>query len=203
MQFLPILPILIQGSLWVNQTDILPIAIHVRRFLPIHVWRPLPMQLIDLNTNIFELVDISAQHSELKKMGSTGSMLPELPRFSPGTHKASNYLKDVWIAKCSVEIARFSSSVCSIELLGPVVHKLWVPITLRLKEYIPFVSKSLRNRKIIHFCSRNASALFSALNTSVIPVLNENYNTSIWNYNISMIPVLKAVIPVLSQYWKL
>jgi len=33
--------------------------------------------------------------AELKKVGST---LPERSRFSPGTHRARNYLKDVWIS---------------------------------------------------------------------------------------------------------
>ena len=37
-------------------------------------------------------------HTELKKIGSTGSTLPEHQRFSQGTHKARHYLKDVWIA---------------------------------------------------------------------------------------------------------
>ena len=40
---------------------------------------------------------ISTSTTELKKMGKTGSTLPEHPRFSPGTNKLRNYLKDVWI----------------------------------------------------------------------------------------------------------
>ena len=63
---------------------------------------------------------------ELKKVGSTGSTLPEHPRFSPGTHKASNYLKDVWMvfqAICSVKIARFSN----ISLLVPGVENCDAP----------------------------------------------------------------------------
>ena len=46
--------------------------------------------------------------TRVEKVGSTGSMLPEHPRFFPGTHKARNYVKDVWIlfeAICSVKIA--------------------------------------------------------------------------------------------------
>ena len=37
-------------------------------------------------------------------MGSTGSTLPEHPRFTPGTRKATNLLKDVWTA---VKIAQY------------------------------------------------------------------------------------------------
>ena len=43
-----------------------------------------------------------------KKRRSTGSTLPEHSRFSPGKHKARNYLKDVLIVFqviCSVRIA--------------------------------------------------------------------------------------------------
>ena len=52
----------------------------------------------------------TGSYTELKKVGSMGSTPPEHSRFSPGTHKARNYLKDVWImfqAICSVKIARF------------------------------------------------------------------------------------------------
>ena len=51
-----------------------------------------------------------AKEPELKKVGSTGSTLPEHSRISPGAHKARNYPKDVWIAFqaiCSVKIAQF------------------------------------------------------------------------------------------------
>ena len=57
--------------------------------------------------------------TKLKKVGSTGSMLPEHPRFSKGTPKASNYPKDVRIvfqAIYSIKIAIFSN----ISLLVPV-----------------------------------------------------------------------------------
>ena len=68
---------------------------------------------------LIEIKPSSSFSSELKTVGSTGSTLPEHPRFSPGTHKASNYLKDVWIvcqAICSVKIAIFSniSSLVSV-----------------------------------------------------------------------------------------
>ena len=57
--------------------------------------------------------------AELKKVGSTGSMLPEHTRFFPGTPKARNYLKDVRIvfqALFSVKIAQF----IYISLLVPI-----------------------------------------------------------------------------------
>ena len=46
----------------------------------------------------------------MKKIGSTGSMIPEHKRLPPETHKARNYLKDVMIAFqaiLSVKIAQF------------------------------------------------------------------------------------------------
>ena len=43
---------------------------------------------------------------ELKKVGSMGSTLPEHLRFSPGTHKVRNYLKEEHLNH-SVKIARF------------------------------------------------------------------------------------------------
>ena len=52
--------------------------------------------------------------AELKKVGSMGSKLPDHPRFSPGTPKASNYLKDVWIGFeviYSAKIDHFSNSL--------------------------------------------------------------------------------------------
>ena len=44
------------------------------------------------------------------RVEKVGSTLPEHPRFSPGTHKARNYQKDVRIALqaiCSMKIAGF------------------------------------------------------------------------------------------------
>ena len=85
-------------------------------------------------------------------MGSTGSSLPEHPRFSPGTRKARNYLKDVWIAFqaiCSVSIASF----INISSLVPVAYYWGAPqIIVQNTEFVlPCISIT------------NASALFSAL----------------------------------------
>ena len=60
--------------------------------------------LVDLSPNSNK----GSVKAELKKVGSTGSTLPEHSRFSPGKHKARNYLKDVLIVFqdiCSVKIA--------------------------------------------------------------------------------------------------
>ena len=106
---------------------------------------------------------------ELKKVGSTGSTLPAHSRFSPGTHKTGNYPKDVMIAFkaiCSVKRAQFIYIslllVCSIVLGCPIIQN--TEFVLRYNWWnINRLYNKLRNREITNFCSRNTSALFSAL----------------------------------------
>ena len=57
---------------------------------------------------------------ELKKVGSTGSTLPEHQRFSPGTHKARNYLKDVWL---------LFQAICLVKIAQQINISLLVPLT--------------------------------------------------------------------------
>ena len=74
---------------------------------------------------------------ELKKVRSTGSMLPEHPRFFPGTHKARNYVKDVWIlfeAICSVKIAWF----INISPLLPVAKHSYAPYLKNTEFILPY-----------------------------------------------------------------
>ena len=60
---------------------------------------------------LIEIKPSSSFSSELKTVGSTGSTLPEHPRFSPGTHKANNYLKDVWIAYQAIYLPNISKTL--------------------------------------------------------------------------------------------
>ena len=103
---------------------------------------------------------------ELRKVGSMGSTLPEHLRFSPGTHKANNYLKDVSIAFqaiSSLKIAQFINIFLYYLLHSVVMPYISKTLTLNYPTISGIYTKKLRNEKITNLCSRNASPLFSAL----------------------------------------
>ena len=54
---------------------------------------------------------VSARVEKSVEHGDTGSTLPEHLRCSPGTHKANNYLKDVWIAYQAIYLPNISKTL--------------------------------------------------------------------------------------------
>ena len=73
----------------------------------------------------------------VEKKGSTGSMLPEHPRFCPGTHKAREYLKAVWSMDlyCFRHIFCVNNSIYPLFLSNSCSIVLWYPKFKKLSSY--------------------------------------------------------------------